>query len=59
MERIHHLIPHPIRELATAGEVGVAGLGGDGEAGWNRNSNPGHFRQIGTFAPQQCPDPLP
>ena len=59
MERIHHLIPHPFRELAAAGEVGIAGLGGDGEAGWNRNPDPGHFRQVGAFAPQQCPDPVP
>jgi len=40
------------RDLA-AGQVGATGVGGDGEAGGNGESQPGHLRQVRSLATQE------
>ena len=53
------LVPQPCWELMLGGQVGVAGLGRDGEAGRHRQPQPGHFKEIGAFAAQKSTDGFP
>ncbi len=53
------LIPHAVRKLVAGREIGIAGLGGDGEARGNGNADAGHLGEIGALAPQQRPHILP
>jgi hypothetical protein len=55
-ERRLHLLPETGRELALL-QVLVAGLGGDREAGRNRQPDVGHLREVGSLAAEQLPHP--
>src|SRR5262249_4466733 len=48
-----NLVKHPFRELFAGRVVGITGLGCDRESGWHREASVGHFRQAGSFAPQE------
>ena len=48
-----HLLGEGVGVTAALGKVGVADLGGDGEAGRDGNGQGAHLRQAGAFAAQQ------
>jgi hypothetical protein len=47
------LLPHSFGEVVALGQVGVAGFGGDGEAGGNGHAQASHVGQVGALAAQQ------
>ena len=53
LERLQLLLPHALGELLAGRQVGVAGLGGDGEAGRHRHADARHLGQVGALAAQQ------
>jgi hypothetical protein len=53
------LLPQPLGELLARGQVGVAGLGGDGEAGGHRQLAADHVGQARALAAQQRPHAVP
>ena len=59
LERGQLLIPHPLGELLARGQVGVAGFGGDGEAGRNRQLDARHLEQIRALAAEQPAHGIP
>ena len=63
LDRREDVVPEAGRELLAGGEVVVAGLGGDGEAGGDRQPGVGHLGEAGALAAEQvassrrCPRP--
>ncbi len=49
-----HVVPQARRQLLAGGVVGVAGLGGDGEAGRHRQAGIRHLGQSGALAAEQA-----
>ena len=59
LQRGQLLIPHPFGELLARGQVGVAGLGGDGEAGRDRQPDARHLDQVRALAAEQAAHGVP
>ena len=53
VEGVHRLLPEAVGEALVRGVVGIAGLGGDGEAWRHRQAGPGHLGYAGTLAAQE------
>ena len=53
MDGSQDVVPETGGQLLTGREVVVAGLGRDGEAGWDREARVGHLREAGTLAAQE------
>ncbi len=53
VDRLEDVVPEPVRELLAGGEVVVAGLGRDGEAGRHRKAGVGHLGEAGALAAEQ------
>src|SRR5713101_1493525 len=53
LQRGGGLLPHSGRELAFVGEVGAAGFGRDGEAGWDGHARLGHLGGARALAAQE------
>ena len=49
----------PSGNCSSGVEVGVACLGGDREARWHRDAEPGHVAEIGALASEEAPHRVP
>jgi len=52
-QRLRHLVPEAVRELAAASVVLAACLGGDGEAGRDWHAGAGHLGGAGALAAKE------
>ena len=57
LDRLEDVVPQPVGQLLAGGEVVVAGLGGDGEAGRDRQARVGHLGEAGALAAEQVAHP--
>ena len=57
LDGLEDVVPQPVGQLLAGGEVVVARLGGDGEAGRHRQARVGHLGEAGALAAEQVAHP--